>query len=197
VPWLGIDRFGPLPGEVENLLEIIAIKRLCRDAGAAKVEAAPKGAVLRFHNDRFANPAGLVRFLQEQVGTAKLRPDQHLVVMRQWEETRERLRIHALLRHLAEIAAAASKKYQPLWRRSPQQKLRSHAAEHRRLLVLVSCGTRQLKNERNGIAKREFVRTQIPSTGVSHALSVRSTPLAFRINCRARSGARRAGSSPR
>ena len=89
------------------------------------------------------------------------------------------------------------KKCQPLWRRSPQQKLRSHAAEHRRLLVLVSRVTRQLKNERNGIAKREFVRTQIPSTGVSHALSVRFTPLAVRINCRARSGARRAGSSPR
>jgi transcription-repair coupling factor (superfamily II helicase) len=102
-----IDRFGPLPGEVENLLEIIAIKRLCRDAGVAKVEAGPKGAVLRFHNDRFANLAGLVRFLQEQAGTAKLRPDQHLVVMRQWEETRERLRgIHALLRHLADIANA-------------------------------------------------------------------------------------------
>jgi len=103
-----IDRFGPLPGEVENLLEIIAIKRLCRDAGVAKVEAGPKGAVLRFHNDRFANPAGLVRFLQEQAGTAKLRPDQHLVVMRQWDETRERLRgIHGLLHHLAEIAESA------------------------------------------------------------------------------------------
>src|SRR5690348_18509875 len=42
-----IDRFGPLPGEVENLLEIIAIKRLCRDAGVAKVEAGPQGALLR------------------------------------------------------------------------------------------------------------------------------------------------------
>jgi transcription-repair coupling factor (superfamily II helicase) len=102
-----IDRFGPLPVEVDNLLAIIAIKRLCRDAGVEKVEAGPKGAVLAFHHDRFANPAGLVDFLQEQAGTAKLRPDQRVVIMRNWEDTRERLRgIEALLRRLAEIAAA-------------------------------------------------------------------------------------------
>ncbi len=102
-----IDRFGPLPAEVENLLEIIAIKRLCRDAGVEKVEAGPKGAVIAFHRDRFANPRGLVDFLQEHAGTAKLRPDQRLVVVRDWEETRDRLRgINALLRRLAELAAA-------------------------------------------------------------------------------------------
>jgi transcription-repair coupling factor (superfamily II helicase) len=102
-----VDRFGPLPAEVDNLLEIIAIKRLCRDAGVEKVEAGPKGAVLAFHDNHFANPAGLVAFLQEQAGTAKLRPDQRLVIMRNWEETRDRLRgINALLRGLAEIAAA-------------------------------------------------------------------------------------------
>ncbi len=37
-----VDRFGPLPPEVENLLEIVAIKRLCRDAGVEKVEAGPR-----------------------------------------------------------------------------------------------------------------------------------------------------------
>ena len=102
-----IDRFGPLPAEVDNLLEIIAIKRLCRDAGVEKVEAGPKGAVLAFRGNRFANPAGLVAFLQEQAGTAKLRPDQRIVIMRNWEDTRQRLGgINALLRRLAEIAAA-------------------------------------------------------------------------------------------
>ena len=38
-----IDRFGTLPLGVENLLEIIAIKRSCRDAGIEKLEAGPKG----------------------------------------------------------------------------------------------------------------------------------------------------------
>ena len=102
-----IDRFGPLPAEVDNLLEIIAIKRLCRDAGVEKVEVGPKGAVLAFRGNRFANPAGLVAFLQEQAGTAKLRPDQRVVIIRNWEDTRERVSgINALLRRLAAIAAA-------------------------------------------------------------------------------------------
>ncbi|HXP30053.1 MAG TPA: transcription-repair coupling factor [Stellaceae bacterium] len=103
-----IDRFGALPREVENLLHIIAIKRLCRDAGVAKVEAGPKGAVIAFHDNRFANPAGLVRLLEEQGAAARLRPDQRLVLMRHWERSEDRLNgVTALLRRLVEIAAAA------------------------------------------------------------------------------------------
>ncbi|MBI3512642.1 MAG: transcription-repair coupling factor, partial [Proteobacteria bacterium] len=55
-----IDRFGPLPSEVGNLLQIIQIKRLCIDAGVEKVEAGPKGAVLAFRLNHFANPPALV-----------------------------------------------------------------------------------------------------------------------------------------
>jgi transcription-repair coupling factor (superfamily II helicase) len=102
-----VDRFGKLPEAVENLLEIIAIKRLCRDAGVSKVEAGPKGAVVAFHGDRFANPAGLVRFIQEHSGTAKLRPDHRLVIARNWETPGERLKgVSAILNRLAAIAAA-------------------------------------------------------------------------------------------
>ena len=102
-----VDRFGALPPEVENLLDIIAIKQLCRAAGIEKVEAGPKGAVLSFHQNRFANPAGLVDFLQAQVGTAKLRTDQKLVVMRSWETDKERLTgVRRLLEQLAKIAEA-------------------------------------------------------------------------------------------
>ena len=41
-----VDRFGPLPEEVEHLLQIVAIKALCRRANVEKIEAGPKGAVL-------------------------------------------------------------------------------------------------------------------------------------------------------
>jgi transcription-repair coupling factor (superfamily II helicase) len=104
-----IDRFGKLPPEVDNLLEIIAIKRLCRDAGVEKVEAGPKGAVFTFRQNQFANPAGLVDFIQRQAGTAKLRPDQKLVFIRGWDEPRERLTgINNLLQQLAKVAAAGA-----------------------------------------------------------------------------------------
>ena len=45
------DRFGPLPLEVEHLLQIVAIKSLCRQANVEKIEAGPKGAVITFRDN--------------------------------------------------------------------------------------------------------------------------------------------------
>jgi transcription-repair coupling factor (superfamily II helicase) len=101
-----IDRFGALPQEVENLLQILSIKQLCRDAGVEKLDAGPKGAVVAFRGDSFANPAGLVGFIQSQPGKVKLRPDHKLVYQRQWESASERATgVRHLLERLAGIAA--------------------------------------------------------------------------------------------
>jgi transcription-repair coupling factor (superfamily II helicase) len=104
-----IDRFGPLPAAVENLLEIIAIKRHCRDAGIEKLEAGPKGAVISLRDNRFANPAGLVDLIQRNAGTLKLRPDQKLVYLRHWTDAKARLAgIAKLAQALAKIARDGS-----------------------------------------------------------------------------------------
>jgi len=103
-----IDRFGPLPPEVENLLEIIAIKRACREAGVERVEAGPKGAVIALRGNRFANPAGLVELIQRHAGTLRLRPDQKIVYLRNWEDEKTRLAgVAGLLQALVKIARAA------------------------------------------------------------------------------------------
>src|SRR5690606_15815992 len=86
-----IDRFGPLPDEVENLLEVMAIKRLCRDAGVEKLDAGAKGAVVTFRGGDFANPGGLIAFLQRQQGRVVLRPDHKLVYKRGWDGAKQRL----------------------------------------------------------------------------------------------------------
>ena len=100
-----VDRFGALPPAVENLLETVTIKQLCLRAGVEKVEAGPKGAVLAFRGDSFANPVGLVGFISDQVGTAKLRPDHRLVFMRDWETPADRLTaVRRLMTTIAEIA---------------------------------------------------------------------------------------------
>ena len=101
-----IDRFGPLPEEVENLLQIVAIKRLCRQAGIDKVDAGPKGAVLSFRNNSFANPGGLVQFISRQAGSVQLRPDHKLVCKRPWGQPDKRVAgLNHLLGELAKIAA--------------------------------------------------------------------------------------------
>ena len=103
-----IDRFGPLPGEVENLLQIIAIKRACRQAGIERLEAGPKGAVVTLRGNRFANPAGLVELIQKNAGTLRLRPDQKLVYLRNWDDEAARLKgVAGLLQTLVKIARAA------------------------------------------------------------------------------------------
>ena len=100
-----IDRFGPLPAEVENLLETIAIKRLCLKAGVERIEAGPKGAIVAFRDNRFARPDALVGWLQAQAGTVKLRPDHRLVSARAWTGPRERLQgVRRLMADLADLA---------------------------------------------------------------------------------------------
>jgi transcription-repair coupling factor (superfamily II helicase) len=102
-----IDRFGKLPHEVDNLLRIVAIKALCKAAGVEKVDAGPKGMVVTFRHNQFANPAGLVAFIGRQVGTVKLRPDHKLVFQRPWDDPGERLQgVSKLMEDLAALASA-------------------------------------------------------------------------------------------
>ncbi len=87
-----IDRFGPMPEEVENLLKIVYIKSLCRRANVEKIDAGPKGVVIAFREGSFANPAGLVRWIGEQGSLAKIRPDQKIVLIRDWPQPIDRLK---------------------------------------------------------------------------------------------------------
>jgi transcription-repair coupling factor (superfamily II helicase) len=77
-----VDRFGKLPPEVENLLETVALKRACREAGVEKLDAGPKGMVISFRRNEFNNPGGLIAWIASRGGTLKVRPDQKLVVAR-------------------------------------------------------------------------------------------------------------------
>jgi transcription-repair coupling factor (superfamily II helicase) len=110
-----IDRFGRLPSEVENLLQIIAIKRACHMAGVERIEAGPKGAVVTLRGNRFANPAGLVELIQKHAGTLRLRPDQKLVYLRNWEDEKERLTgVQRLSAALVNLARAAPQDASPM-----------------------------------------------------------------------------------
>ena len=100
-----IDRFGPPPAEVEQLFKLVAIKALCRRAHVEKVDAGPKGAIVAFRDNSFANPQGLVRFIAEQGSEAKVRPDMRIVFMRDFETPAARLEgTRQILRTLVAIA---------------------------------------------------------------------------------------------
>jgi len=79
------DRFGPLPAEVENLLQVVSIKHFCRQAGVEKLDAGPKGIVASFRRNNFANPEGLINWVTAQKGLVKLRPDHKLAMVREMD----------------------------------------------------------------------------------------------------------------
>ncbi|NHN85568.1 transcription-repair coupling factor [Acetobacter musti] len=79
-----VDRFGTVPPELKNLLDVVELKRNCRAAGIERLEAGPKGMVLQFRGNHFANPEGLIRWMAKWTdGTVRLRPDHKLAVVRE------------------------------------------------------------------------------------------------------------------
>src|SRR6185369_15068130 len=94
-----IDRFGPLPEEVQHLLKVVFIKALCRQANVEKLDAGPKGVVIQFRNKEFGDPAALVRYIG----------DQGVVFIRDWPTPEKRLQGSAVvMTQLARLATKAA-----------------------------------------------------------------------------------------
>jgi transcription-repair coupling factor (superfamily II helicase) len=94
-----------MPPEVDQLLKIMAVKVLCRRANVEKVDGGPKGIIVSFRDNAFANPNGLVAYVAEQGSFAKVRPDMKIVFIRDIERPEERIRATTtILRNLARIA---------------------------------------------------------------------------------------------
>ena len=104
-----IDRFGPLPTPVDHLLKIVYVKGLCLAANVEKLDAGPKGAVLSFREQRFAEPAALIGWIGGQGSLARIRPDQSIVVQRDWDNENKRLEgVARLMTTIANLAKAAA-----------------------------------------------------------------------------------------
>jgi len=81
---------------------------LCRQANVEKIEAGPKGAVISFRDNTFANPDRLVAFIRDQGQRARVRPDMKVVFFDDWEQVEQRLRgTAAILRNLVTLAEPA------------------------------------------------------------------------------------------
>ncbi|WP_424631352.1 transcription-repair coupling factor [Bradyrhizobium sp. SYSU BS000235] len=99
------DRFGPLPDEVRYLFKVAAIKSYCRRANIEKVDAGPKGAVISFRDNSFAQPEKLVYFIRQHGKAAKVRPDMKVVFLQEWDTADERIEgTTTILRDLANLA---------------------------------------------------------------------------------------------
>ena len=104
-----IDRFGPYPIPVENLFQTIELKILAKSANIERLEAGPKGASISFYQNTFKNPAGLIAYIETQMGTIRIRSDQKLIVIRPWINPTDRLTgVRNIIKKLSEIATIPS-----------------------------------------------------------------------------------------
>jgi len=102
-----IDRFGALPPETQNLLQIVETKINCRLASIAKLDVGVKGAVITFIDSGFPDLAGLLAYVEKLKGVARLRPDSKLIISRDWPSGEARLNgALQISRGLARVIAA-------------------------------------------------------------------------------------------
>lgn len=86
-----IDRFGPIPKEVENLLKTVEIKQTCVLCNIERIEAGAKGIVIAFYKNTFNKPEKLITFIKQQLGTIKVRPDQKIFIEKDLSSYENRL----------------------------------------------------------------------------------------------------------
>lgn len=80
------DRFGRLPEEMRNLMDVIKLKIMCRQAGIEKIDVGPKAIVMQFHATTKIDPNKLMRYVQVNSGIVKVRPDSKLVFSKEESE---------------------------------------------------------------------------------------------------------------
>ncbi len=76
-----IDRFGKMPIEIENLLQVAYLKNLCKKANIEKLENTPQGILISFRNNHFAKGEKLLELVFSSKNQIKLQGHKILFLM--------------------------------------------------------------------------------------------------------------------
>lgn len=96
-----VDRFGKLPSPVKNLINVMQIKILCKQANIEKIDTGDRGAVIHFKDNYFSAPDKLIDYISSRSVIMKIRPDQKIVVMQNWTDLK--LRLQGVLKICSDI----------------------------------------------------------------------------------------------
>ena len=86
-----IDRFGKFPQEVANFLLTLKIKSNCKRFNIEKIDVGEKAIVIAFRKNEFSNPQKLIEYISNNPGVIKIRPDQKIVLQRQFTKLDDRI----------------------------------------------------------------------------------------------------------
>lgn len=87
-----VDRFGAMPLEVNQLIDVAGLKAVCRTAGVEKLVVTPNGAILTFKHELAPDPMKLIDLVQKQPAIYRLRPDGKMVVNGNWTSDAGRMK---------------------------------------------------------------------------------------------------------
>jgi transcription-repair coupling factor (superfamily II helicase) len=76
-----LDRFGPIPQELQNLLDILNIKFECRALNIEKLDAGPKGLTLKFRESPVSAEI-VLKYIQANPRSSKLKPENKLIILK-------------------------------------------------------------------------------------------------------------------
>lgn len=84
------DRFGKIPQELKNLLDVIKIKIFCIIANIDRIDIGRSGMTFSFYNDECKRQDRLLEFISKNQAHIKLRSDQKIVLQKKWNSERDR-----------------------------------------------------------------------------------------------------------
>ena len=70
-----VDRFGEIPVDTENLIDIVNLKIKCKELGVLKLEAGSKGVLVVVKNGMFQMAEGVIEFAMKNPKFIKINPD--------------------------------------------------------------------------------------------------------------------------
>lgn len=73
------DRFGKVPNEINNLIEVAKLKANCAKLNIAKLEANNSGILITFIDNKFKNPEKLMELIFSSNNKIKLQPNQKIL----------------------------------------------------------------------------------------------------------------------
>ena len=86
-----VDRFGTLPEDLINLIEVVKIKTSCRKVFIERIDSGPNGAIIKFRNNYFPNPDKLINLINGNRNIFQLRSDHKLIYKKKWIQTLDRI----------------------------------------------------------------------------------------------------------
>jgi len=98
------DRFGKIPEEILNLIEITKLKHLCKTLGIEKFESTSEGLVLGFKNNQFRNPEKLLTMIFASKNKIRLHTGQRVLFVCDTSSTSKKISsAFAVIKKLEEL----------------------------------------------------------------------------------------------